>query len=466
MISPPRLGIRENLRQFVLLVVVNAFVGAMVGLERTVLPLLAAEEFGIASTSVAMSFLVAFGVTKALANLFAGRMADTVGRKRLLVIGWLVGIPVAPMIIWAPAWGWVVAANVLLGVNQGFAWSATVIMKIDLAGPRQRGLAMGLNEVAGYGAVSIVSFVSATLAAAYGPRPAPFVLGVGIAAVGLITSVAFVRETAGHAASETAGAGTDPALPPFGRILAEASFRNRTLATVSQAGLVNNLNDAMAWGLLPIFLASRGLGVGRIGVIASLYPAAWTLAQGGTGALSDRVGRKPLIVAGLLVQAAAIGMFVAKDDFVAWSIAAVGMGLGTALVYPTLLAAVGDVAPPAWRASAVGVYRLWRDSGYAIGALICGLVADALGLEAAIGTVAVITAVWAGVVAIRMEETHVWREEVGMRVIDCPCGHTLCGANDDELFALAKQHIEDDHPEMQRTDDEIRQRVAADARDD
>lgn len=402
----PRLGIRANLRQFALLVAVNAFVGAMVGLERTVLPLLAAEEFGISSASVALSFLVAFGVTKAVANLAAGRIADTTGRKRLLVVGWLVGLPVAPMIIWAPSWAWIVIANVLLGVNQGFAWSATVIMKIDLAGPRQRGLAMGLNEVAGYGAVSVVAFVSAALAAAYGPRPAPFILGVGIAGAGLVASIAFVRETKEHVAVEVAQNGVeDGDRPSFRDVVAMATFRDRTLSTISQAGLVNNLNDAMAWGLLPIFLASRELSVARIGVLLALYPGVWTLAQIGTGAWSDRVGRKPLIAGGLLVQAGGIATFVAADGFAWWAAASVTMGLGTALVYPTLLAAVGDAAHPAWRASAVGVYRLWRDSGYAFGAVLTGVVADALGLRAAIATVAAITAGAGVLVALRMKET-------------------------------------------------------------
>ncbi|MGH9026796.1 MAG: MFS transporter [Acidimicrobiia bacterium] len=401
----PRLGLRANWRQFTLLVVVNAFVGAMVGIERTVLPLLAEEDFGITSAAAALAFLVAFGITKAAANLAAGHFSDRFGRKPVLVIGWIAALPVAPMIIWAPSWSWVVAANVLLGVNQGLAWSTTVNMKIDLAGPHRRGLALGLNEAAGYGAVAVAAAVTGALAASYGPRPAPFILGIGVALAGLILSALLVRETHGHAREEAQSHAPVPAGRRFRDTFIETSVREPSLSAVSQAGLVNNLNDAMAWGLLPIFLASEGLAIDRIGIVAALYPASWGLAQLLTGAWSDRVGRKPLIVGGLWLQAAAITGFVAADGFLGWCLAALAMGLGTAAVYPTLIAAIGDLAHPQWRASAVGVYRLWRDLGYAVGGLLVGLTADALGFGSAILGVALVTAASGAVVAVRMRET-------------------------------------------------------------
>lgn len=378
----------------------------MVGLERTVVPLLAKEEFGIASASVALSFLVAFGAVKALANLAAGRFADSVGRKRLLIVGWMAGLPVAPMIIWAPSWGWVVAANLLLGVNQGFAWSATLIMKLDLAGPARRGLAAGVNEVAGYTAVGLMALVTGYLAAVYGPRPAPYLLGVGISVAGLAISAAFVRETYRHAVHESTTSSLASSLGrSFWFTFKATSFREPSLSAVCQAGLVNNLNDGMAWGLLPIFLAEEGLGVSRIGVVAAVYPAVWGLGQLATGPWSDRIGRKPLIVSGLWLQAAAILGLIAASGFAGWTAAAVALGAGTALVYPTLIAAVGDVAHPSWRASALGVYRLWRDLGFAVGAILSGLLADAFGVPTAIGTVAAITALSGTVVAVRMRET-------------------------------------------------------------
>lgn len=393
--SGPTLGIRANLMQFSLLVLVNGFVGTMVGLERTVLPLLAARELGVASASATLTFLVAFGIVKALSNLAAGRLSDRVGRKPLLVAGWVAALPVAPLIIWAPSWSWVVAANALLGVNQGLAWSATVIMKIDLAGPRRRGLAMGLNEVAGYGAVSLAALVTGALAARFGPRPVPFLIGIVVSLLGLVLSAVAVRETGGHAASETASA------PPVrsGRGL------GRSFTAVCQAGLVNNLNDGMAWGLLPIFLAGRGLPIGRIGLVAAAYPASWTLLQAPAGAWSDRVGRKPMIVAGLWLQAAGIWWMAVGSSLTGWLAAAVVMGAGTALVYPTLLASVGDIAHPSRRATAVGTYRLWRDLGYAAGALLSGVVADLFGLGWAIGVVGLLTAASGFVVLNWMRET-------------------------------------------------------------
>jgi MFS family permease len=403
---PLRLGLRANWRQFTLLVAVNAFVGAMVGIERTVLPLLAEEEFGIASASAALAFLVAFGITKALANLAAGHLSDRFGRKRVLVAGWVAALPVAPMIIWSPSWSWVVAANVFLGVNQGLAWSTTVNMKIDLAGPERRGFALGLNEAAGYGAVALTAALTGLIAASYGPTPWPFVLGIGISAVGLFLSVGFVRETHGHAREE-ARRHHEPVAgeQQFRTTFVTTTVRDPSLSAVCQAGLVNNLNDALVWGLVPLYLAGQGLSVGRIGAVAATYPAAWGIAQLGTGAWSDRAGRKPLIVGGLWLQAVGIAGLVVFDGFGAWIACALTMGLGTALVYPTLIAAIGDRAHPMWRASAVGVYRLWRDLGYAVGGLLVGVVADAFDDRAAIVAVAVITAVSGVVVAGRMRET-------------------------------------------------------------
>lgn len=422
------LGLRANLGQFLLLVLINAFVGAMVGLERDVVPLLGVRTFGLASASAGLSFIVSFGVVKALANLGAGRLSDRLGRKGVLVAGWLAALPVPFLLILAPSWGWVVAANVLLGVNQGLCWSTTVIMKIDLVGPARRGLAMGLNEAAGYGAVALAAAGSGYLAAAYGLRPWPFVPGVAFALAGLLLSALFVRESHGFARHEAqllasapaAAAATAPERaartgaapqtapspsPSFGDILLRTSWRDRSLSAVSQAGLVNNLNDGLAWGLFPLFFAGGGLGLAQIGLLAALYPGVWGAAQLATGALSDRVGRKPLIVGGMWLQAAALVLLPLTHGFAPWAGAMVLLGLGTALVYPTFLAAVSDVAHPAWRASAVGVYRLWRDSGYAVGALLAGLLADRFGVPWAIAGIAAITFGSGSLVLARMRET-------------------------------------------------------------
>ena len=381
----------------------------MVGLERTVVPLIAEEEFGIVSATVTLSFIISFGVVKALTNMVTGGLSDRIGRKQLLVAGWLVGLPVPLLIIFAPSWGWIVAANVLLGVNQGLCWSTTVIMKIDLVGPRQRGLAMGLNEFSGYVAVSLSALATGYIASAYALRPVPFVLGIAFALLGLLLSVGFVRETHEHARAEADQHAADEAnpasKPSFREVFALTTWGDRALFSASQAGLINNLNDGMVWGILPLFLAGAGLGVERIGVVAAAYPAVWGLGQLVTGALSDRLGRKWMIVAGLWLQAIGILMVILVGRFALWVTAATLMGLGTALVYPTLLAAISDVAHPTWRASSVGVYRLWRDSGYAVGALLSGILADALGLNWAIGVIAGLTALSGAVVAIMMYET-------------------------------------------------------------
>jgi MFS family permease len=408
-VNSVRLGLRANWEQFTLLVIVNAFVGAMVGLERTVVPLIAEADFGLVSRSLTLSFLVSFGLVKALANLFAGRLSDRVGRKRILVVGWLFGLPVPLLIILAPDWGWVAFANVLLGVNQGLCWSTTVIMKIDLVGPKQRGLAMGLNEFAGYLAVSLSALLTGYLAAAYGLRPVPFYPGLLFALFGLLLSIFFVQETHGHAKQEaqTSNPAASPSStsPSFGQILLLTSWKDRALFAVSQAGMVNNLNDGMVWGLIPIFLTGAGLPLEETGIVAAAYPGVWGLSQLITGALSDRLGRKWMIVAGMWVQAAGIGLFVVGQTFGVWLSGAVLLGIGTALVYPTLLAAVSDVAHPQWRASAVGVYRLWRDGGYAVGALLSGLLADALGIPTAIAAIGVVTFFSGVVVAGVMYET-------------------------------------------------------------
>jgi MFS family permease len=405
-----RLGLRENLPQFVLLVAINALVGGMVGQERTVMPLLAKDVFGLTAFTSALTFIAAFGVVKAVTNFFAGTLSDRVGRKPVLVAGWLIGLPVPLLLMWAPSWTWVIVANVLLGVNQGLTWSTTVIMKIDLVGPERRGFAMGLNEAAGYGALAVTALATGYIAAEHGLRPEPFFLGLAYAALGLGLSAMFVRETHGFARHEAREHANDHSLRAelsAGEVFALTSFRERALSSCSQAGLVNNLNDGLAWGIFPLYFTRvADLSVGRIGVLAAVYPAVWCVGQLFTGAWSDRVGRKWLIAGGMWVQAAAIGMVAVTASFGTWILGAALLGAGTAMVYPTLLAAVGDVAHPEWRASAVGVYRLWRDSGYAVGALLAGVLADALGLRAAIWGVAGLTAASGLVVALRMYETH------------------------------------------------------------
>jgi MFS family permease len=407
--SDVRLGLRANLAQFLLLVAVNALVGGMVGQERTVLPLLATEVFGLAALSSALTFLVAFGLTKAVTNFVAGALSDRYGRKPVLVAGWLVGLPVPLLVIAAPDWGWVVVANVLLGINQGLTWSTTVIMKIDLVGPARRGLAMGINEAAGYGALALTALATGLIAERFGLRPGPFLLGLAYAGLGLGLSAIFVRETSGHARLEAAerrpSVGVRDALSTR-EVFVQTSLREPALSAASQAGLVNNLNDGLAWGLLPLYFAAAGLSIGEIGLLAAVYPAVWSLGQLVTGWLSDRVGRKGLIVTGMLLQAAALGMIAATSGLGPWSLAAIALGAGTAMVYPTLLAVIGDVAHPAWRASAVGVYRLWRDLGFAVGAVVAGVTADRLGMAAAIWLVAALTAASGIIVLIRMYESN------------------------------------------------------------
>jgi MFS family permease len=412
-----RLGLRANAAQFSLLVGVNALVGAMVGLERSVLPLVGEEEFGLASRVAILSFVVAFGVAKALTNLGAGVLADRVGRKRLLVLGWLVALPVPPMIALAPDWGWVVAANVLLGINQGLAWSMTVVMKIDLAGPARRGLALGLNEAAGYLGVAIAAFITGALAASYAPQTVIWVGALAIAVTGALVSYVFVRDTGAHVATEQRDHGEDGDVLSLRRALTQGTFEQPVLRACSQAGLVNNLNDALAWGLAPLYLAANGASAREIGIVAAVYPALWGAGQLATGWLSDHTGRKPLIVLGMLAQAAGLGVLVLGGGaFGPAVVAASVLGVGTALVYPTLIAAVSDAVQPRDRAPAVGVYRFWRDAGFALGAVVAGVVADAASASAAIAVVAALTAMSGLLVAATP-----WREAaVADRPRDAP----------------------------------------------
>jgi MFS family permease len=390
-----RLGLRVNRAQFTLLVAVNAFVGAMVGLERTTLPLVGRDDFELSSTAAVLGFIVAFGVAKAFTNLAAGTYATRIGRRRLLIAGWAVALPVPLLIAVAPSWGWVIAANALLGINQGLAWSMTVVMKIDLVGPRRRGFALGLNEAAGYVGVAIAAMASGWLAAEFAPRDVLVVGGAVIAVTALLVTVFFVRDTAGHVALEQAqsAGGKAEHAPPLREAFLAATYRVPALRSCSQAGLVNNLNDALAWGLVPLFLVAHGASASQVGLVAGLYPAVWGIGQLWTGHWSDQVGRKPLIVGGMLLQAGALTVLAVSGARVGVAAGcAVALGVGTAFVYPTLIAAISDNVAPVARASTVGVYRFWRDSGYVAGALIAGVVADALGFGGAIAVVAGLTA--------------------------------------------------------------------------
>jgi MFS family permease len=496
-VSVVRLGLRANAAQFSLLVGLNALVGAMVGLERSVLPVVGERDFHLSSRTAVLAFVVAFGAAKAVANLGAGALADRGGRKRLLVVGWLLALPVAPLVAFAPSWWLIVAANVFLGANQGLAWSMTVVMKIDLAGPGRRGLALGLNESAGYLGVAATAFATGALAASIAPRTVVWAGALAIALAGTVIAAVFVRDTGAHVAHEQVEHGDRPALPLRTSFVA-ASLREPVLRACSQAGLVNNLNDALAWGLAPLYLAGHGANATKIGVVAAIYPGVWGVLQLGTGWLSDHAGRKPLITLGMLGQAGALGLLVAGGGAFAPALTAAALlGAGTALVYPTLIAAVSDVVQPRDRASVVGVYRFWRDTGFVVGALLAGFLADALGSGAAITIVAALTGASGLLVATtswkptaegrhrlrrcRLSPTSSWpmRADVlgsksiagsspeggAMRAIDCPCGHRFEGADDEELFRLAREHVDRDHPETQRTDEELRARISADAYD-
>ena len=396
------LGLKENWRQFSLLVLINAFVGGMAGIERTVVPLIGSEEFHIVSATLITSFIISFGVVKAVANLISGQLADTWGRKRVLVIGWLLGLPVPFLIIMAPHWEWIVAANLLLGLSQGFAWSMTVLMKVDLVGPKQRGLAVGLNEFAGYFALGFTAFLTGYLASRFGLRPTPIYLGVFYAVAGTILSLLVVRDTRQHVHLEVHATAQESSPLSFRDVFLVTSIKDRNLFAASQAGLVNNLNDGMSWGIFPLFFTALGLGVERVGILKAVYPIVWGIGQVVTGPLSDRWGRKVLIVAGMWVQAVALFLTAVMKQFQWWLVASLLLGIGTAMVYPTLIAAVSDASHPSWRARSISVYRFWRDLGYAIGALCAGLIADRFGFGAAICSIAALTFVSGAVAAIAM----------------------------------------------------------------
>lgn len=396
-------GIKENFVNFALLVVTNFFVGSMVGLERTILPIIGEEEFGLASTSAALSFIISFGFSKAIINYFAGAIADRLGRKKVLLLGWSFGLLVPLLVIFASSWWMIVVANIFLGINQGLAWSMTVNMKIDISKPLQRGLAVGLNEFAGYTGVAAMAVVSGFIASSYSPRPEPFYLGIGIVAIGFILSL-LVKDTKEFVKLQSA---KSPAAPKMtaGEVFMETTFKNKNLASVTFAGLSTNLKDGMAWGLFPIFFAASGLGVPEIGLIVAIYPASWGFFQLFTGALSDRFGRKWFIVGGMWLQALSLWLILAASTYSLWIAGAVLLGLGTAMVYPTLQAAVSDVATPEWRASSMGVYRFWRDSGYAFGALFAGILTDVINIEWAIGLVAILPFSAGLIAAFRLSET-------------------------------------------------------------
>jgi MFS family permease len=395
----PTLGLRENWRQFTLLVVINAFVGGMIGLERTILPEIAEADFGIAARTAILSFIVVFGIVKAITNYYTGALADRVGRKNLLTLGWLIGLPVPIILIFAPSWSWVILANVLLGINQGLTWSSTVVMKIDLVGEKNRGLAMGLNESAGYLAVGGVAFLTGWIAAEYGLRPYPFYMGIGFAVIGLLSSWFLVKDTEHHVAAETS---IKSDVPKLQNVFWETTWKNRNLGAITQAGLVNNLNDGMVWGLLPILLATKGFDLAQTGKIVALYPAVWGIGQLFTGKMADHLPKKSMLFWGMAAQAIALLLMAVAGSFFQFAVLAFVLGLGTAAVYPTFLAAIAGYSHPQQRAGSIGVFRLWRDLGYAIGALLTGMVADLFGLEWAVAVIGGITLVSAGVIGVRM----------------------------------------------------------------
>ena len=395
----PQLGLKENWRQFTLLVIINAFVGGMIGLERTILPEIAEADFGIAARTAILSFIVVFGIVKAVTNYYTGALADRVGRKNLLTLGWLIGLPVPIILIFAPSWSWIIFANVLLGINQGLTWSSTVVMKIDLVGEKNRGLAMGLNESAGYLAVGGVAFLTGWIAAEYGLRPYPFYMGIAFALIGLLSSWFLVKDTEHHVAAET----TTSSLPKLRNVFWETTWKHNNLGSVTQAGLVNNLNDGMVWGLLPILLATKAFDLEQIGKIVALYPAVWGVGQLLTGKLADHLDKKKMLFWGMAAQAVALLLMAFAENFFQFAVLAVVLGAGTAVVYPTFLAAIADYAHPQQRAESIGVFRLWRDLGYAIGALLTGLIADFFGIHWAVVAIGILTLLSSVVIAIRMD---------------------------------------------------------------
>ncbi len=396
-----KLGLRENWKQFSILVIVNAFVGGMVGIERSILPQIAADEFGMLVKTAILSFIVVFGITKAITNYYTGVLANRVGRKNLLIIGWIIALPIPFILMYAPNWNWIVFANVLLGINQGLTWSSTVVMKIDLVGEKNRGLAMGINESAGYLAVGGVAFLTGWIASEYGLRPYPFYLGVGFAILGLVASWFLVKDTIHHLKSEQ----TVSKIPLLSNVFWETTWKNPNLGSVAQAGLVNNLNDGMVWGLFPLLLATRGFSIEEIGIIVAVYPSVWGLGQLFTGKLADLFQKKLLLFWGMFLQAFALLVMLKATSFSHFVLLSVVLGLGTALVYPTFLAAVADYTHPTQRAKSIGVFRLWRDLGYAFGAVITGIIADTLGLLTSVGTIASLTLISALIILIRMNKS-------------------------------------------------------------
>lgn len=395
-----KLGLKENWQQFTLLVIVNAFVGGMVGMERSILPQLATFEFHIAAKTAILSFIAVFGLTKALTNYFAGSLANLLGRKNLLIIGWLFALPVPLLLIYAPSWSWIIVANVFLGINQGLAWSSTVVMKIDLVGPKNRGFAMGINEAAGYLAVGGVAFLSAYLANNYALRPYPFYIGILLSVLGLLFSIFLIKDTRGFAALE----GEHSEAPLLKHIFLDTSWRQPNLSAISQGGFVNNLNDGMIWGLFPILLLSKGFSATELAQIIAIYPSVWGLSQLFTGKLADRFAKKSLLFLGLFFQGFAIIGFIWANTFNTFAALSVLLGLGTAVVYPTFLAAIADNTHPSQRAQSIGVYRLWRDLGYAFGALLTGLLADFWSTDIAIFAIGILTICAALVILFRMTE--------------------------------------------------------------
>jgi MFS family permease len=397
--SDVKLGLKENRNQFALLVLVNAFVGGMVGLERSILPEIASEEFAIAAKTAILSFIIVFGIVKAITNYYTGALANKVGRKNLLVIGWLIGIPVPLILMYAPDWNWVIAANVLLGINQGLTWSSTVVMKIDLVGEKQRGFAMGINEFAGYLSVGLVAFFTGWIASEYGLRPYPFYLGIGLSVLGLLTSWLFVKDTKHHVSLET----NTSTVPRLKQIFWETTWKNKNLGSVSQAGLINNLNDGMAWGIFPILLASKSFNIEQIAIIVATYPMVWGIGQLFTGKMADIYCKKTLLKIGMLIQALALIPMIWATEMHEFVILCVMLGWGTAMVYPTFLATVAENTHPNDRAKSIGIFRLWRDLGYAIGAILTGIIADLFSLETALAFVAALTLISAGIIQVRMK---------------------------------------------------------------
>ncbi len=392
------LGLRQNWQQFFLLVIINAFVGGMVGLERTILPRIAEADFGIAAKTAILSFIIVFGVVKAITNYYTGALADKWGRKNLLTLGWVIALPIPFILIYAPSWNWILFANLLLGINQGLTWSSTVVMKIDLVGAKNRGLAMGLNESAGYLAVGSVAFLTGWIAAEYGLRPYPFYLGIAFAVIGLLSSWLLVRDTAHHVHAET----TTSNRPMLKQVFWETTWKHRNLGSISQAGLVNNLNDGMVWGLFPILLVANDFNLTQIGKIVAIYPVVWGLGQLFTGKMADHFDKKQMLFWGMLMQGVALLLMIYAASFFHFSILSVALGLGTALVYPTFLAAIADYAHPRQRAQSIGTFRLWRDLGYAVGALLTGILSDTLGIYWAVGAIGVLTIASAIIIQIRM----------------------------------------------------------------